>query len=387
MRVLISGVSTRAAAGSAARAGFDVTAIDAFADVDQHPSVQGIGLPRFSASGAARAGRAIACDAVVYLSGFENHPRAVAALAAGRVLWGNPPDVLRRVRDPRIVADALRRRGFGAPDVWVRSAVSRRRPHLGPVDRDGSWLLKPRASGGGRGVRAWHSGTPVPRGSYLQRRLDGRCGSIVFVAAAGDVVPLGITRQLVGERAFGADGFRYCGSILSFVDQRRTLLTDRACALAQAAAEEFGLIGVSGVDFIAGDAEPYAIEVNPRWCASMELCERAAGASVFAAHVAACTTGTLPPPDQFRTRDTGAIGKAVVFARHDVVIGDTHAWLPRDGDGDVRDIPRLGARIRAGGPVCTVFAAGPDVDSCHAALARRAEQVYSDLDAWRRQVA
>ena len=40
MRLLIAGISTRAAAESAARAGFEVTAIDAFGDLDQHPGVR-----------------------------------------------------------------------------------------------------------------------------------------------------------------------------------------------------------------------------------------------------------------------------------------------------------------------------------------------------------
>ena len=45
-RVLIVGVSTRAAAESAARAGFEVIALDAYADLDQHPSVRALSLPR-----------------------------------------------------------------------------------------------------------------------------------------------------------------------------------------------------------------------------------------------------------------------------------------------------------------------------------------------------
>jgi len=59
-RVLIAGVSTRAMAESAARAGYDVTALDAFGDLDQHPGVRALALPRdlgleFSASALAAA--------------------------------------------------------------------------------------------------------------------------------------------------------------------------------------------------------------------------------------------------------------------------------------------------------------------------------------------
>ena len=117
--VLLAGVSTRAAAESAARAGFAVTAIDAFGDLDQHASVPARSLPQsFTAHAAARAARSIECDAVAYLSNFENHPKAVSTLAAGRALWGNAPAVLRRVRDPIVLAQTLNRRGFAVPTVY-----------------------------------------------------------------------------------------------------------------------------------------------------------------------------------------------------------------------------------------------------------------------------
>src|SRR5258708_5332396 len=74
-RVLLAGVSTRAAAESAARAGLAVTALDAFGDLDQHASVTACALSqRFTAHAAARAARNIQCDTVAYLSNFENHP-------------------------------------------------------------------------------------------------------------------------------------------------------------------------------------------------------------------------------------------------------------------------------------------------------------------------
>src|SRR6185295_7034451 len=162
-RVLIVGVSARAAAESAAQAGFDVTAIDAFADLDQHASVKTMAIPRFSARAAARAARRIECDAVAYLSSFENHPDAVGTIAVGRVLWGNPPAVLRRVRDPMLLMQALRRRGFVAPQVFI--------PPESPVAKApalstevASWLVKPLASGGGHRVERWDPDSAVPRG-------------------------------------------------------------------------------------------------------------------------------------------------------------------------------------------------------------------------------
>ena len=418
--VLIAGVSTRAAADSAARAGFAVTAIDAFGDLDHHPSVRSLSLPRdlgapTSAHAAARAARTIDAAAAAYVSAFDNHPRAVAMLAAGRVLWGNPPAVLRRVRDPRLVAEALRRHGLAAPGVFARSpgrgapaatafqtSLKPRLdskahlpvgPHLTdlepPRSASGRWLVKPLASGGGHRVRPWRRGARVPAKCYLQEFVAGTAGSVVFVAAGGRAVPIGMSRQLVGEAAFGATGYRYCGNILASAGDPQfdadDALLEAAWALARAVAEEFGLVGVNGIDFIARDGVPWAIEVNPRWSASMELVERAYGFSVFGAHADACVSGVLPDFDLERARRGGrAYGKAVVFARRDVVLGDTRPWLE---DATVRDVPFPGEHLRAGRPVCTVLADGAGSAACHAALAARAGRVYAELARWERDIA
>ena len=369
--VLIAGASTRAAAESAARAGYAVTAFDAYGDLDHHPAVHVVSLPRdlnvrFSVSAAARASRDVRCDAVVYLSSFENHRRAVQTLAADRALWGNPPDVLQRVRNPVLLVSALERLGFAVPLVTTAPTSS------------GRWLLKPRRSGGGHRVRAWNDSSAVPSARYyLQERIDGTPGSIVFVAAGGRFVPLGISRQLVGDAAFGADGYRYCGNILTARGDEFDVVVDGAFALAEAVAEAFQLVGVNGIDFIVRDGVPYPIEVNPRWSASMELVERAYDISVFAMHAAACAAGTLPEFDLRVARQNAAVwGKAIVFTRERVTAPDARVWLE---DKDVRDVPHPGEPIATRQPFCTVLAKAGDTARCYEALVVRAGDVYRQL--------
>jgi predicted ATP-grasp superfamily ATP-dependent carboligase len=383
VRVLVAGVSARAIAESAARAGFDVMALDAFADRDQHPAVRALSVSRdfhlaFSATAAARAARTLDCDAVAFASPFENHPRAVEALARGRRLWGNAPSTLRAVRDPVRLATTLRRHGLAAPAVRV-----------GPAAR-GHWLVKPFASGGGHRVRRWRGGPRLPRGRYLQQFLDGIPGSVVFVAARRRAVPLGMSRQLVGDKRFGAAGFRYCGSVLAPIGDlqfaRGARVLQRACAIAGFVAREFDLVGLNAIDFIAGDGVVHPIEVNPRWSASMELVERAFGVGTFAAHAQACVDGVLPRFDlraAFR-RLSRAVGKAVVFADEDLVVGDTSDWLFR---GDVRDVPNTGDRIRAGHPICTVFADGRDSTECEGGLVTAAAWIYERTRVWEQRIA
>lgn len=378
--VLIAGLSSRAIANSAVGAGFAVTAIDAFADFDLHPSVRGLSVRRdfgtsFSPQAVVRAAADLVVEAVVYGSNFENHPDAVALLAAGRALWGNPPAVLRRVRDPRQLADLFREQGVPAPTIWINDLND---PNVPNVQND--WLVKPVSSGGGRGVRRW-TGHDLPRGCYLQQRIEGLPASLVFVGAGGHSVPLGVSRQLAGDPAFGADGFTYCGNILAGAGDPQfnghDAVMNSAFALARMVVRKFGLVGVNGIDFVVADGVPYPIEVNPRWCASMELVERAFGASVFGVHAAACASGTLPAFDLQARQGTRAVGKAVVFARRDVTLGDTRSWLD---DPTVGDVPHPGEHIAGGHPICTVLAEGRDAAECYDALVQRAERVYSLFD-------
>jgi predicted ATP-grasp superfamily ATP-dependent carboligase len=383
VRVLVAGVSARSIAESAARAGFDVVALDAFADRDQHPAVRAFSVSRdfhlaFSATAAARVARTIDCDAVAFTSPFENHARAVEALARGRRLWGNAPSTLRAVRDPVRLATALRRQGLAAPAVRVGPAAG------------GQWLVKPFASGGGHRVQRWRSGARLPRGRYLQQFLDGIPGSIVFVAAGRRAVPLGMSRQLVGDERFGAAGFRYCGSVLAPIGDphfaRGARVLQSACGIAAFVAREFDLVGINAVDVIARAGVAQPIEVNPRWSASVELVERAFGVATFAAHAQACTDGVLPRFDlraAFR-RLSRTVGKAIVFAREDLVAGDTSGWLFR---GDVRDVPNPGDRIPAGHPICTVFADGLDSKDCVAGLVTAANWIYERTRPWEQRIA
>jgi len=364
--VLIAGVTTRALAASAARAGYRVTAVDAFGDADLRAVAAVVPLQRrperpFAAADAARAVRAVFADLAAYTSNLENHPTAVAALARGRRLLGNDAATLARVRDPLALARALRARGFAVPLTRASAPVRGERRR---------WLLKPRRSGGGHGIMAWSAARPVPRWAYLQERIAGLPGSIVFAADGRAAVPLGLTRQLVGEPALGATEFRYCGSLLAGdapLFPRQAALLERATALAEAVSEAFGLHGLNTIDFIARRGVPFPIEVNPRPSASMELVERATGLSLFQVHLDA-SAGRLPG----RPAVAGPVfGKAIVFARRATVIEDPAAWRV-----DLADIPHRGERITRGRPICTVFARGRTGEACRTALLAAAGAVY-----------
>src|SRR5207237_145219 len=138
-----------------------------------------------------------------------------------------------RARDPRRLARVAATAGLPVP-----------RLRFAPPPAGAAWLVKPLRSGGGAGVVPWRRGARLPRDCYLQQRIAGVTGSIVFAADGRRAVPLGLSRILAGERRFGADGFRYCGSILGSAGDPQFAADDRmiqrATLLAESVSRAFG---------------------------------------------------------------------------------------------------------------------------------------------------
>ena len=293
--------------------------------------------------------------AVVYGASFENHPALVARLAERHVLLGNPPSTLRAVRDPQQLGAAL----GGLP--YPRTAVT--------APSSGRWLSKPLRGGGGIGVREWR-GDPLQGGTFLQERIDGIPCSAAAVGNGKEAVVLGMTEQLVGERAFGVRGHRWCGNLVPPRVPSGALLDQARVACSRLAAA-FALRGLFGVDFMWDGERAWTIEVNPRPTASLEAIEAAYGVDVFAAHLRGCA-GELPRID---ARRSGAAGKAVLFAAEDLVIGDSLRWMERG----VRDVPHPGERIAAGRPICTIVATAATPRDALASLEEASARLRTEL--------
>jgi predicted ATP-grasp superfamily ATP-dependent carboligase len=270
------------------------------------------------------------------------------------------------VRRAEIVHEVLEASGLHAAPVYAGGGDA--------ATRAGGRRLvaKPRHSGGGHGVRHWRAAEPLLEGELLQEWVDGVPASLVFLADGHDAVALGVTRQLIGDGAFGATGHRWCGNLLGSagtpVLAAEPEVLASATAAAQALTRAFGLRGVNGIDFIARDGAAVVIEVNPRWTAAAELVEYSMVVPLFASHVEA-SEGTLNTP--VTTLD-GVVGKAVVFAPSDCVMPNTDDWL---ADVAIRDVPATGSPVPRGAPICTVLASGPSAGACYDALTQRAAAI------------
>jgi predicted ATP-grasp superfamily ATP-dependent carboligase len=346
----------------AMRDGQRVVAFDLFGDLDLRRGATRVvtrgGLAALvDAAVAERSGR------VVYGASFENHPAFVARLGERHALLGNTPQTLRAVRDPQRLAAALGDAGLVSPRTFTEA----------PAERSGRWLRKPLRGGGGTRVRAWRGGV-LPAGSVVQERIDGVACSAAAVGNGIDAVVLGITEQLVGQRAFGVGGYRWCGNVVPprLPAGERDALLGQARTICSCLAAAFALRGLFGVDLIWDGERAWTIEVNPRPTASLETIEAAHGVGTFAAHLQGCA-GELPRVEAVRG---SAAGKAVLFATEDVVVGDTERWLRRG----MRDVPHSGERIGAGRPVCSVVASAATPQDALAGLERQAAQLRAELE-------
>lgn len=386
--VVVVGLTIRALAQSAQRAGHRAVSVDRHGDRDHRRTVPNLSLRRDGEGGPADSRRLVAlaerveAASVAYGADLENHPLRLARLARGRRLLGNPPEVLAAVRDPKRLGAFLATSGLGLP--MPPSLAPGRRP---AGDGGTGWLRKPVRGGGGRGVRRWRPGEPVGPDAYLQRAVEGRPVGLMLVGDGRSAELLGAAEMIVGDPAFGAREHLYVGAVETTL--ARDLCT-RAESLATALAGRFGLRGLFGIDLMAGRHRAWTLEVNPRVTASMELLERRAPGRLFRLHRAA-SLGPLGSsvdvarapgpsvPSAGAPRDVGRAraGKAVVRARRTCRSPDLTTL---DGVA-LADVPDRGQRFEAGDPVCTVFAGGEDGAACRAALRAAAGRVYRALEA------
>ena len=328
----------------------------------------------------------------MYTGGLENYPGLVDRIAVERPLWGNAGDVLRAVRDPFRLAQTLRAAGIPTPEVVAN-------PRGLPCD--GSWLKKPRGGSGGWKVeRLTAPCDPAKSGSevFFQEFIAGVPQSAVFVAAGGKAVLLGVTEQLIGDILWEANPFaegsakgfashsgrefRYAGSIGPL--GLNATETAQWQAIGDILAAEFGLVGLFGVDAVVADEKVWAIEVNPRYTASIEIIERGTGECAIDLHAYACRGESLSSVN-FTAMGKLTYGKAIVYANSPTIVPQSfadHVEKCNTGGGWPRttDIPAIGTRIAKQQPVVTVFAKGRNNNEVRSGLRGRATSLRTMLD-------
>lgn len=374
---VVVGASARAFAESAARAGWSVNAVDLFGDRDLcHVTATTVRLERSGyPRGLPAAIEGFPAGPCVYTGALENHPDVIAALGLARPLAGCHAEAVRGVRDPRLLAEVVRAAGLLYPDTRLTPAG---------VPVDGTYLVKPLASAGGRAIEPWHGDATVAAraGMCWQWFVPGVVWSAAFVGVDDAAALVGASRSVGCRRACGGRRFAYCGSIDVPLPRLPDAHRETFEAAGRGIAAAFGLRGCFGVDMIVDDrGYVHVLEVNPRPTASMELVERATGWSVAGAHLAACGWGRAPGSP--RSQDV-VWAKAIVRTPRrlrprlaEIILEAAEEWTRADGMQAVADIPATDVGLPAGGPLVTVFARGPGRREAEAAVQKRVLRIRS----------
>ena len=364
--VLIAAISGRALAQSALRGGYQPLVVDFFGDQDTLQVARDhVWLPGSFANGITENALSTALEALVARhqpigivcgSGFEDRPRLLDGIATRWRLFGNGAEVVSKVKQPDSLSAICGALAIPFPEFSLTK----------PSDPTG-WLAKRVGGAGGSHVRP--ASQPANTAVYYQREVHGTPISLFFLADGARATAIGFSTQWVSATANRP--YRYGGAV-----QPATLAPDMAASLTSAVdrlVAATSLVGLNSADFYVDGERFWLLDINPRPGATLDIFEPPEG-SLFALHMAACT-GILGAAPRY---PAGANAAAIVYAEDDVRSIPNVDWPVWTADR-----PQPGISVKAGEPLCTVYA-GDDVAAGAKALAEeRRRMILSWMHAGR----
>jgi uncharacterized protein len=372
---LLVSLSGRALATAARRAAHTVRVLDLFGDSDMRAQVESSavvpgsldegfdGAALLAAAARLAPSRMPAQYGLVYGAGLEDRPQLLSDLCRGRQLFGNPPKVVQRTKDPRSFFQILERLHIPHPAISF----------LHPSDPK-AWLIKRVGASGGSHVMPAAAAGGDGEGRYYQQRVPGKPIGASFLADGKHAFVLGFSEQWSWAGTGGVRSFRFGGALQPAPLAAK--VADAVSGLLDALVPQLGLVGLNSLDLLV-DGENYAIiEINPRPGANLDIFDIAEPSGLFGLHLRACE-GDLPsrwhaPPE--------ATAMAVVYADR-----RSHAPATEDWEDWVVDRPAPGAAMEPGTPVCTVLASAPTPDAVRALVDERVAAVLRRLETDQRE--
>jgi predicted ATP-grasp superfamily ATP-dependent carboligase len=362
--VLIAAASGRALASAARRAGYLPLVADFFDDADTRTlsaATCRAGDPDagFDAKSLIpaleRLAEGHAPIGLAYGSGFEDRVDLLDEIARRWPLIGNPADVVRRAKDPLLVAGLCESLRIPHPEISLAP----------PANAEG-WLVKSVGGAGGSHVApagAWRSGD---ENIYFQRIAPGEPVSILCLCDGTAAQALGSSRQWATPSP--GEPFRFGGCVrpADLPAQMETRLTEAAKSLAAAS----GLVGLNSFDFLVADEGFVLIEINPRPGATLDIFEDRDGL-LFQAHIDAYRGISPSVPLKFE----GAAAAQIAYARRDIAAIPAFDWPEWTADR-----PEPGGALRLYDPLCTIKACAADPASARARVAERTACLLDSID-------
>lgn len=334
-RVLVAGFATRHVAQSAWKAGYTVCSVDHFCDqdlfwytVDRLKFEELEELPDRISEMAGRH----RIDYFIPTSGAES-------LEAPIPVAGTDAPTAARLLDKLEVQRFFEERGIPAPPLCS--------------EEDFPYIIKPRSGSGGwrnaiirspDDLTRWRRESPGID-AIFQKQMAGTPASVSCLADGKHAVALAANEQVL--RRGDESPFGFTGSVTPLDHP----LVRRMRSLAVEAAAASGCVGSVGVDFVLGE-DAAAIEVNPRFQATVDTVEASTGLSLFSLHMEALLgmlPSHVPEPGCYSAR-------RILFADRDLVVKeDLSRFSPH-----VADIPWPGTEFEEGQAVVSVLGRGRD---------------------------
>jgi len=151
-------------------------------------------------------------------------------------------------------------------------------------------------------------------------------------------------------------------------------LASKLRELGNALTSAFGLAGWFGVDYILGGGNPWPVEINPRYPASLELHELASRRALLVDHRRACEGDFDPRESQGRTDlpRPRVVAKLILHATRTLVVPEITTGEADSDDlfaiRSIADIPWPGSSFDPGDPVMTLMASAEDPAACRSRL-------------------
>jgi uncharacterized protein len=379
-RLAVAALSARWMAQSALRGGRRVVALDLFGDLDTRRAARAwhsIGDPATLRIDAAllagtldRLHAAGEVDAWIAGPGADGLCGGQAAAPVAVPLIGNPRDAAAAMRDARRFFALLDRLDVPHPPVAFEA----------PADRRG-WLQKDAQGSGG-----WHiecatsaaSEAAPAGGRYFQQRRAGRSLSTLFVADGRCARLIGFAEQRIESHA--GHPFVYAGAVGPIAPPAPVAAAVQSAVEAITGAA--GLVGLNSLDFLLDGEDWFALEVNPRPSATVELYDPYFERGLLQVHLDACVAGRLPERPALPLN--GAFpcelrGTRIVFAASPLQIDAARLAIVHALDA-CADVPAEPLSLPAGAPLCSVNARGATPAEVQRRLDARARHVLSSME-------
>ena len=351
--ILIIALSARPFVAAAKKAGYMVTAIDAFADKQTVELADRTIIVDYDSNGF----NAIALlDAIktidvsqylgfVYGSGFDAQPELLQQIAKLLPLIGNLPATVLAVKTATSFFSTLTQLNIKHPKVY----------EVLPADYHTNVYLKKFAGGcGGTHINLVNNQVVnnqkllLPN-HYYQQYVAGLSVSLLFVADGENVVVIGFNEQWLSPAKDMP--FRYGGAVGGF--DLPKLLQEQLIDAAKKLTQAFGLIGLNSMDAVVKNDVAYVLEINPRLSATFDLYKNL-DFNLFNLHVQVCLQHLKQPQSVKPLKQAQA--HAIVYTESDTYVSTEIHWPTWAVDTPHHANQFQHVKILAGEPICTALA-------------------------------